>query len=60
MRNIDTLSLMIKEICNSISFNRYETILNVEKKMILYSLKRNFKPILWKTNDPKWIYLVGD
>ncbi len=60
MKNIDTLSLMIKEICNSISFNRYETILNVEKKMILYSLKRNFKPILWKTNDPKWIYLVGD
>ncbi len=60
MKGKDILSLMVKEICNSISFNRYETILNVEKKMILYSLKRSFKPILWKTNEPQWIYLIGD
>ena len=60
LKGKDILSLMIKEICNSISFNRFETILNVEGKMILYSLKRSFKPILWKTNEPRWIYLVGD
>ena len=60
LKGKDILSLMIKEICNSISFNRFETILNIEGKMILYSLKRSFKPILWKTNDPEWIYLVGD
>ena len=51
----EILLLMVKEIYNSISFNRFETILNVEKKMILYSLKRGFKPI-----DPQWIYLIGD
>ncbi len=51
----EILLLMIKEIYNSLSFNRFETILNVEKKMILYSLKRGFKP-----TDLQWIYLVGD
>tara|TARA_B100000519_G_C14093016_1_gene367282 strand:+ start:214 stop:750 length:537 start_codon:yes stop_codon:yes gene_type:complete len=60
LKGKDILSLMIKEICNSISFNRFETILNIEGKMILYSLKRSFKPILWKTNESRWIYLVGD
>ena len=60
LKGKDILSLMIKEIYNSISFNRFETILNIEGKMILYSLKKSFKPILWKTNDTEWIYLVGD
>tara|TARA_Y100001935_G_C17309198_1_gene514570 strand:+ start:2078 stop:2614 length:537 start_codon:yes stop_codon:yes gene_type:complete len=60
LKGKDILSLMIQEICNSISFNRFETLLNIEGKMILYSLKRSFKPILWKTNEPQWIYLVGD
>ena len=51
---------MIKDIYNSISFDRYETVLNIEKKMILISLKRYFKPILWKTNEEQWIYLIRD
>ena len=54
------LELMIKEIFNSMSFNRYETILNIEKRMILYSLKRSFKPIFWKTNDARWTYLIKE
>ena len=56
----EILERMIKEIFNSISFNRYETILNIEKRMILYSLKRSFKPIFWKTNDIQWKYLIKD
>ena len=60
LKGKDILLLMIKEIYNSISFNRFETILNIEGKMILYSLKRSFKPILWKTNESQWIYLIGD
>ena len=54
------LSIMINEIYNSISFTRNETILNIEKKMILISLKRFFKPILWKTTEVKWVYLIDD
>ena len=56
----EILSLMIKEIISCISFNRFESLLNIEKKMILYSLKRDFKPILWKTNDVTWRYLIND
>ena len=56
----DIFSLMIKEIISCISFNRFETILNIEKNPILYSLKRDFKPILWKTNDTTWRHLIND
>ena len=56
----EILSLMIKEIISCISFNRFETILNIEKKMILLTLKRDFKPVLWKTNDVTWRYLISD
>ncbi len=52
------LQLMIKNICKCISFNRFETIQNIEREMILFSLKRNFNPILWKTREDKWTYLV--
>ena len=52
------LQIMIKVICKCISFNRFETIQNIEKEMILFSLKRNFNPILWKTWEDKWTYLV--
>lgn len=52
------LQLMIKVICKCISFNRFETIQNIEKEMILFSLKRNFNPILWKTREDKWTYLL--
>tara|TARA_B110000285_G_scaffold221176_1_gene273774 strand:+ start:527 stop:1132 length:606 start_codon:yes stop_codon:yes gene_type:complete len=57
---LDVLQLMIKDIYNSISFNRFETMLNIESKMILVPLKRDFKPILWKTNDEKWLYLIRE
>ena len=60
LRDRTLLSLMIKDIYNSISFDRYETVLNIEKKMILISLKRYFKPILWKTNEEQCIYLIRD
>lgn len=52
------LQIMIKVICKCISFNRFETIQNIEKEMILFSLKRNFNPILWKTWEDKWTYLL--
>lgn len=54
------LQLMIKEINKCISFNRFESIQNIEKEMILFSLKRNFNPILWKTREEKWTYLIHD
>ena len=54
------LHLMIKEICKCISFNRFESIRNIEKEMILFSLKRNFKPIIWKTGEEEWTYLISD
>jgi len=53
------LQLMIKEICKCISFNRFESIRNIEREMILFSLKRNFNPILWKTREEKWTYLIN-
>ena len=56
----DIFSLMIKEIIAWISFNRFETILNIEKSPILYSLKRDFKPILWQSNDTTWRHLIND
>jgi len=52
------LQIMIKEICKCISFNRFESIQNIEKEMILFSLKRNFKPIIWKTREEEWRYLI--
>lgn len=54
------LQLMIKEITKSISFNRFESIHNIEKEMILFSLRRTFKPILWKTREEEWTYLIID
>lgn len=54
------LQLMIKVISKCISFNRFESIQNIEREMILFSLKRNFKPILWKTREEKWTYLIID
>ena len=54
------LQLMIKVISKCISFNRFESIQNIEKEMILFSLKRNFNPILWKTREEKWTYLIID
>lgn len=54
------LQLMIKEINKCISFNRFESIQNIEKEMILFSLKINFNPILWKTREEKWTYLIHD
>jgi hypothetical protein len=54
------LQLMIKEICKCISFNRFETLINIEREMILFSLKRNFNPILWKTREGKWTYLISN
>jgi len=53
------LQLMIKEICKCISFNRFESTRNIEREMILFSLKRNFNPILWKTREEKWTYLIN-
>ena len=53
------LQLMIKEMCKCISFNRFESIRNIEREMILFSLKRNFNPILWKTREDKWTYLIS-
>ena len=53
------LQLMLKEICKCISFNRFESIRNIEREMILFSLKRNFNPILWKTREEKWTYLIN-
>lgn len=54
------LQLMIKVISKCISFNRFESIRNIEQEMILFSLKRSFKPILWKTREEKWTYLIID
>ena len=53
------LQLMIKEISKCISFNRFESIRNIDREMILFSLKRNFNPILWKTREEKWTYLIN-
>lgn len=54
------LQHMIKLISKCISFNRFESIQNIEKEMVLFSLKINFKPILWKTREEEWIYLIID
>ena len=54
------LQIMIKQICKCKSFNRFETIQKIEKEMILFSLKRNFNPILWKSREEKWTYLIVD
>lgn len=52
------LQLMIKEIYKSISFNRYESIRNIEKEMILFSLMRNFKPTNWITREDNWTHII--
>ena len=49
---------MIKEIYKSISFNRYESIRNIEKEMILFSLMRNFKPTNWNTREDNWTHII--
>ena len=54
------LQLMIKEICKCISFDRFESIRNIEREMILFSLQRKFKPFLWKTREEQWTYLIVD
>ena len=51
------LQLMIKVISKCISFNRFESIQNINGKYLIL-LKRNFKPVLWKTREEKWTYLT--
>ena len=52
--NIGDIILGIKD---SISFDRFETINNMNHKSELYSLSRYFKPLLWKTKEDKWTEL---
>ena len=52
--NNDVFRMMVNDIKKSISFNRYETIVNIEKNILLFSLRRTFKPILYKTHENKW------
>ena len=47
-----TLVYIIKCIKKCISFNRFETIFNINNNICLYSLHYNFIP-----NDDKWIYI---
>ena len=49
----ERILLMIKEIYNCKSFNRYETMLNINKKPLLTSLHVTFSP----RNDEKLYYI---
>ena len=58
---LETLSMMIKAIQNSKSFNRFETIKNINDQPILRSLHYSFKPDIDKRlkrfHGNVWIYI---
>lgn len=53
------LEICIQNIKNKISFNRFETINNINKEPSLFPLAHTFKPLSYKTREDRWSYLFG-
>lgn len=57
--NKSNLKICIQNIRNKISFNRFETINNINKDTSLFPLAHCFKPLAYKTREERWMYLFG-
>lgn len=57
--NKSNLKICIKNIQKKISFNRFETINNINKDTSLFPLAHTFKPLSYKTCEDRWSYLFG-
>ncbi len=53
------LKICIENIRNKISFNRFETINNINKDTSLFPLAHCFRPLAYKTREERWMYLFG-
>ena len=57
-KNKSNLKICIENIRKKISFNRYETMNNINNDVTLYPLTYIFKPLVYKTREDKWTHLI--
>tara|TARA_Y100000996_G_C22537869_1_gene648920 strand:- start:624 stop:1151 length:528 start_codon:yes stop_codon:yes gene_type:complete len=50
----ENLRMVVTSIVVSLSFNRFETINNINNNSLLYPLWKLFKPLLYKTCEEEW------
>lgn len=58
-KNKSNLKICIQNIQKKISFNRFETINNINKDTSLFPLAHCFRPLAYKTREERWMYLYG-
>lgn len=56
-KNKSNIKICIENIKKNISFNRYETLNNINNNGTLYPLTYRFKPLLYKTRENNWTHL---
>ena len=56
-KNKSNIKICIENIKKNISFNRYETLNNINNDGTLYPLTYRFKPLLYKTRENNWTHL---
>jgi len=56
-KNKSNIKICIENMKKKISFNRYETLNNINNDGTLYPLTYRFKPLLYKTRENNWIHL---